>query len=624
MGISYRICVLGYGRLTELANLVTQRLSWPDTEIMVVDCNVDTLLSRVREARAQGYEVFVGGAGNAAEFFRQGGGHLVEFRIRDVDYLRAIRQSQQLGRHPVIAAYQYSRIPNTALYEELLESKVELLTYEDGLDLYSKLKRSPGDVIIGASHAVEAAESLGRQSILVYPGEESLMQTITHARSVAVDLRKEIWDQAVIRSVLNNSAFGIVVSDDQNLIIRFNNAAQSMTGIPASQVRGTAIDQVFPSLGTSTFFGSNIHRKDDYHLIGDTMFRCVQTKIVHQGEILGVLTTLNADTRSRRHRGGVAPVPYQAQATFETQITRSAAMRRAATEAEFYADSFAPVVLMGEEGTGREKLAQCIHNRSLHSKGPYVPIYLAAIGQYDAGRYLFGCEERDHTTVGLLEMANHGTAVLLQLGQASPQALRCICEVLNTSRIPRLGQPDPIPVNIRFLTVATPEEWERLPVDLRHRLGNFHLNVPPLCQRREDIPVLFSVAASQEAEKQPAPRMMTLRMKELLEAYRWPGNLAELTAVAQRYLQAMNQVLKPTSATRYRMLLEAIGEDTVLQDLLEQYGLTGERHTWQPQQLELGIAQMKTILGYNNDQIAEKLGTSRTSIWRMIHRENED
>lgn len=624
METRYGICILGYGQLTDLAKRVTVQLSWPDTRILVVDCTVDNLVSRVNEARSQGYEVFVGGAGNAAEFFRQVGGHLVEIRIRDVDYLRAIRESKRLGGCPVIAAYQYSRLPNVALYRELLDTQVELLTYEDGLDLYAKLERSHSDVVIGASHAVETAESLGKQGILVYPGEESLRRTIAHARSVAIDLRRESWNQAVIRSILNNSAFGIVVSDSQDNITLFNNAAQNMTGIPASRVRGAAMDQVFPALETQQFFSANAHRKDDYHLIGDTMFRCVQTKIVHRGEPLGVLTTLNTDTRSRRHRGETAPVPYRAEATFESLTTQSAAMQTLVAKAEDYADSFAPVVLLGKEGTGREKLAQCIHNRSLCAKGPYVPIHLASIGQYDAGRYLFGCEERERTTVGLLEMANHGTAVLLQLGQASPQALRCIGEVLTTHRILRLGQLEPTPVNIRFLIVATPEEWQQLPADLRYRLGSFQLQVPPLCSRREDIPALFFSVAAQEAGNQLGSRALTPHMRELLETYRWPGNLAELTAVVQRYLQALNQVSKPSAAARFHMLLEAIGEETVLQDLLDRHGLTGNSHTWPPQNLAQGVAQAKALLGYNNDQIAERLGISRTSLWRILHRENAD
>ena len=624
MQIPYRICILGYGRLTDLANHVTKQLTWPDTQILVVDCNVDTLLSHVNEARAHGYEVFVGGAGNAAEFFRQVGGHLVEIRIRDVDYLRAIRESRRLGRHPVIAAYRYSRVPNTALYQELLETEVELLAYEDGLDLYRRLKHSDSDVVIGASHAVEAAEALGKPGILIYPGKDSLLRTITHARSVAIELRKESWNQAVIRSVLNNSAFGIVVSDSENKITLFNNAAQNMTGLPASRVRGTDMDQVFPSLETQHFFASSTHRKDNYHLIGEAMFRCVQTKIVHREETLGVLTTLNTDTRSRRHKGEPAPVPYRAESTFESLTTQSAAMQKLVAKAEIYADSFAPVVLLGDEGTDREKLTQCIHNRSLCAKGPYVPIRLASIGQYDAGRYLLGCEERAHTTVGLLEMANHGTAVLLQLGQASPQALRCIGDVLTTHRILRLGQLEPTPVNIRFLAVVTPEEWRQLPADLRYRLGSFQLQVPPLRQRREDIPALFFAAATQEAGTRLGSRLLTPHMRELLETYRWPGNLAELTAVVQRYLQALNQSAKPSTAARFHMLLEAIGEDIVLQDLLEQYGLIGEPRTWPSDQLAQCVARMKSFLGYNNEQIAEKLGMSRTSLWRVLYQETSD
>ena len=65
-------------------------------------------------------------------------------------------------------------------------------------------------------------------------------------------------------------------------------------------------------------------------------------------------------------------------------------------------------------------------------------------------------------------------------------------------------------------------------------------------------------------------------------------------------------------------------EETVLQDLLDRHGLTGNNHTWPPQNLAQGVAQAKALLGYNNDQIAERLGISRTSLWRILHRENAD
>lgn len=141
----YRICVLGYGRLTETARRAAAGLALADTEVLVRECNVDGLPEAVREAARLGCEVFVGGFANAASFFRRAEGHLVEIRVQDTDYLLSIQRALALGRRPVLAVYRYARQPDLELYARLSGAALTLVDYEDGGELYDGLRQSGGD-----------------------------------------------------------------------------------------------------------------------------------------------------------------------------------------------------------------------------------------------------------------------------------------------------------------------------------------------------------------------------------------------------------------------------------------------------------------------------------------------
>ena len=113
----YKICFLGYQKLSEMARKVIDSLHFQDTEVILLDSNYDTLPFVVSDALAQGCEVFIAGSSNAAEFKRRSYGHLVEIHVRTVDFLSAISRALQIGSRPAIVRYRYS----APIHMELLE-----------------------------------------------------------------------------------------------------------------------------------------------------------------------------------------------------------------------------------------------------------------------------------------------------------------------------------------------------------------------------------------------------------------------------------------------------------------------------------------------------------------------
>ena len=107
-------------------------------------------------------------------------------------------------------------------------------------------------------------------------------------------------------------------------------------------------------------------------------------------------------------------------------------------------------------------------------------------------------------------------------------------------------------------------------------------------------------------------------MEALLTFHRWPGQLQELQAVCTRYVIAMSRLEKATPKAQYLLLLQAIGEETIFREVLEQHPALTQRPVVDKEAFLQGILQIKTLMKYSNDILAEKLSVSRTTIWRIL------
>ncbi|MBQ6452441.1 MAG: PrpR N-terminal domain-containing protein [Solobacterium sp.] len=617
--MEYKLCFMGYGKLTEIGNEAIRRLHYQDTEIKVIECTVDDMSGPVNAAISEGYEIFIGGSANAAEFVRTVDQHLIEIPTLYSDYVHAVKKALKLGRHPVVAVYMHSKMIDLSELSELIGTEIEIIRYEDGHELLSRIRNSKADVIIGASHANQAALNAGKQSVLLYPGVEAVMSAIEQARNFAAELYNDRRTNAVLRSIINNSTFGLIVSDTDNRIIMFNTAAQKMTGINAREARGQNISRLFPTLNTADFLRHTEDRRDEYHLINDTMFRCSQSRIIASGETVGILTILNQDTRSRRHNQANTPKSNQTVLhTFDDLKYTSPAVRSLIEQARNYARTPHNLLILGEESTHREVIAQCIHTASSYSQGPYIRIDLSALGSSDPGQFLLGYDEHGEHTAGLLEQANHGTAVLEHLADASINVTNILITVMNTHTIRPLGSDHGIPADIRFITILSEEELGRIPASHQSRLGIFRVHVPSLRERKEDLFDLFLNHLNKLSDIKTKHRSITPEMKTLLEFYSWPGNLVELRVAAERYLYAVSSANKATAGMRYKNLVSAIGEDNLFRDITARYPFLLTPDTADPAQFREAVEKTKDLLGYNNDQIADRLGISRTTLWRYL------
>ena len=212
---------------------------------------------------------------------------------------------------------------------------------------------------------------------------------------------------------------------------------------------------------------------------------------------------------------------------------------------EQVAPSSASVLITGESGTGKELVARTIHNLSSRKNTPFVAINCSAIPETLMESELFGYEKGAFTGAasrrqGCFELADSGTLLLDEIGEMPTLLQATLLRVLEERTVRRLGSTREIPVDVRLLAATNKDPHDsvrrgQFREDLLYRLNVITIDMPPLRDRLEDIPLLAQHLVTQLAERHHRPaRFLTPGALEVLRAHNWPGNVRELRNSIER------------------------------------------------------------------------------------------
>jgi two-component system, NtrC family, response regulator AtoC len=228
-------------------------------------------------------------------------------------------------------------------------------------------------------------------------------------------------------------------------------------------------------------------------------------------------------------------------------IAASPAMRKIRSQAALVANVDIPVLLLGESGTGKEVLARLIHKLSPRAHRTFLKVNCAAVPADLLESELFGYEPgaftgATHAKPGKFEICNKGTILLDEIGEMPPLLQAKLLHVLQDQQFSRLGSRSVIKVDVRILAATNiniPEALatKRLREDLYYRLNAFTLHLPPLRDRKEEVPILLKHSMTRMAERYArAPLPLTPALLKACHDHSWPGNLRELNNFLKRYL----------------------------------------------------------------------------------------
>jgi transcriptional regulator with GAF, ATPase, and Fis domain len=230
---------------------------------------------------------------------------------------------------------------------------------------------------------------------------------------------------------------------------------------------------------------------------------------------------------------------------FEEIVGASPALRAVLTGVAKVAPTDSTVLITGETGTGKELIARAIHKRSPRASRPFAGVNCAAIPQNLIASELFGHEKGAftgalHQRAGRFELAERGTIFLDEVGDLPAETQVALLRVLQEREFERVGGNQPIRAEVRVIAATnrdlqTAIAARKIRSDLFYRLNVFPLEMPPLRERREDIPLLVEYFVDRYASKAGKKiRSVHRNTLDLLQSYPWPGNIRELQNVIER------------------------------------------------------------------------------------------
>ncbi|MCI0669310.1 MAG: sigma-54 dependent transcriptional regulator [Myxococcaceae bacterium] len=320
---------------------------------------------------------------------------------------------------------------------------------------------------------------------------------------------------------------------------------------------------------------------------------------------------LVVENRSLKRRVEKSSLVGRSQALLEVykQVARAAA-------------TDVPVLITGETGTGKEQVARALHQRSARAPRAFIPVDCGAIAESLMESELFGHARGSFTGAagarrGLFEEANGGTLFLDEIGDVGPKVQAQLLRVLQEGEIRRVGESAPVRVDVRVVA-ATNKDLKamaaegRFRSDLLYRLDVVHLHLPPLRERREDVPLLVEHFAELHA-RGGARAVVSEQAMSRLQAYSWPGNVRQLENVVARAL-----ALNATGVLGSQDFPEPIGDAPT-----KPAGLTDDF----PSLAELSRRYAALVLqhvGGNKSEAARLLDVDRKTLYRLLGAQGSD
>jgi PAS domain S-box-containing protein/TyrR family helix-turn-helix protein len=388
----------------------------------------------------------------------------------------------------------------------------------------------------------------------------------------AADLQNmihQMYREALERSrqldaIIDHAYDGIFIADALGYVTRVNPSFCRLVGVPEESFVGVHLTEL---VRNGTFKEPSITWKalqERREVIGVQRYPTGQEHLVsavpiinETGKVQGVVSTIRDMTELSKLREELNMVQYQSQ-RYQSELSTlrkrvlsdeiiavSPQMRNVMELAGRVANFDSTVLILGESGVGKEVIASFIHKSSARSEGPFIKINCGALPEELLESELFGYESGAFTgakktgKIGLFEAAEGGVIFLDEIGEMSPALQVKVLRVLQEQEFTRVGGIDPIQVNCRIIAATHRNLQERIQMglfreDLYYRLYVVPIQIPPLRERREDIPALIQYFLNKYNQKYGTQKIIHPVVIQILQNSPWPGNVRQLSNLIER------------------------------------------------------------------------------------------
>ncbi len=605
-----------------LAKVVRKAADRRDVHIEIRPGSLDAAIPIGKQMEAEGIEAIICSSGTANLLRRSLSIPVIGFHyfLSTFDLLEDVSNAIKIGRNIGIGVYG-NPISGTDLLEKMFQVKIKQVVYQDSKSLLAGIHRAKEDgidVYIGRNLASEICKEIDLPCVFFGVPEENVINAIDEAIRIICLRRAEKEKTKRFEAILNSVSEGMIAIDRNGLINVFNRVAEEILGVrdavgkrAAELVSRLGLPEVLDT-GKPKF--QKLQKIDGVQIMSDLVPICLGTEVIGAiASFTDVSKVMSAENNVRRSftKGFVAKY------TLDDIVFGSASMKRLIDQTRQFALSDSTILLTGESGTGKELIAHSIHNLSARKKGPFVIINCSALPENLLESELFGYEEGAFTGAkksgkpGLFELAHQGSIFLDEIGSISEAVQSRLLRVLQQKEVMRISGDRIIPVDVRIIAATNMDllrmvKQGRMRMDLYFRLNILRIHIPPLRERKEDIPVLVNTFLECHSRKY-GKRMGRLPRKMIVRflAHSWPGNVRELNNFIERL------VIMAHTPEKYEEVL----------DLLFQECLMTEHVLFEEEKADTvaPVGQMNlSDDSYKKKALAKMMGISRTTLWRKL------
>lgn len=433
----------------------------------------------------------------------------------------------------------------------------------------------------------------------------------------------------LLTEILETIRDGVMVADKDGFIRMFNRAAEEITGYKKEEVIGKKC--ALFDCETCILPNESGNLKDPCHeeicavynkectiRSGDgRTVRLLKNAVLlrdNSGDIIGTVESMTDITTLHRKEMELRDLKHEMRQEywFMGLLGRSAPMQRLYVHIRNASQSEAPVLILGESGSGKNLVAHALHELSRRKNGPFIQVNCASLNEQLLESELFGHKKGSFTgavsdRVGRFEASHNGTIFLDEIGDMPMTMQVKLLRVLEEKVVERVGDNEPIPVNIRLISATNKDlnnliHEDKFREDLLYRINSIVIKAPSLRERREDIPLIalhylkkISFANNKEISR-ISPQAM-----EILTNFPWPGNVRRLI-----------NALEHSAVTCQGNTIEVAD----LPDYLVHKGATGVVNEQRLEREQIGdvLSQCKG----NKTLAAKRLGISRVTLWKRL------
>jgi len=596
-----------------------------------IDIRTGVMQQGVIEARREehkGAEVIISRGGTALLIQQSVSIPVVELQVTGYDIVRALHNAKQFGREVGVVGFR-NIISRVESVEHIVNVRVRKLLVEDENEFAPRIREAAAsgvEVVVGGTVVTALAGEFGIHGVLLSSGKESILEAIEEAKRVLVIRRRARERAEQFRTILQSIASGVVAVDRRGVITVFNPVAEALVGVKAQDAIGRDVVDVIPNTELHRVLKTGKPELGELQQIGDIRIVTSRVPIVTKGEVTGVVATFEDVTKiqklEQRIRQELATRGHVARYRFSDVLGQSNAIKAAIRKASHYALLDSTILIEAETGAGKEIFAQSIHAASPRSAGPFVAVNCGALPETLLETELFGYVAGAFTgahqkgKVGLFELAHGGTIFLDEISEMSGAVQARLLRVLQEKEVMRVGDDRVVPVDIRVIAATNRRlddlvDSGKLREDLYYRLDVLNLRLPPLRERREDIPILAAEFARRSCHRlRRKPIAFSPEAMRVFAAHHWPGNVRHLENVIERLVVLVAE--RPVMASDIAEVLSVPDKTPPVTE--GSFGGEGILPGLERQ----AILRALDETGGNRTEAAKRLGISKTTLWRRL------